>query len=329
MKPAKKRPAIINPNKRTPKEWFRMGKACLSDNDGPKDYEQAAFCFRQASSLGHSNAQSKLEALEESGKGVAIINPADNVVELSHDDFGATSSAAQPIARTALENNPNRCPSCGATVYRKHPQPNGSYLCARDEGGCGEHLYLPIEESNVKAGFAIQPYKEQQKPVVYSFFGRCVHEVKYDDDLSDGDKQRIIVEAVMRMRECCVIEKLLDNRNINSALVVPAPSSVRRRIPLVHSIAEALADDNLEYADLLKKHSRVESKNRAKGVELIDGEITCVSGIAGRTILLVDDTYGEGATLRACVKALKQAGAGDIFFLCLCRNTFGGMKGQR
>lgn len=48
----------------------------------------------------------------------------------------------------------------------------------------------------------------------------------------------------------------------------------------------------------------------------------------GKAVILIDDTYGEGATLRACIRALREKGAREIYFLSLCKNIFGGMKGD-
>jgi len=44
-------------------------------------------------------------------------------------------------------------------------------------------------------------------------------------------------------------------------------------------------------------------------------------GLAGRTVLLVDDVTTTGATLEACAAALRRAGAGDIVGLVIARTV--------
>ena len=321
------RTAIIAPEDRTPEDWLRMGEECLNGESGQTDYEQAAFCFRQAKKLGNPIAETKLDSLIDSCKGVEIeVCSFDSTVSNQKDCIAEATELTR--SRPLLDHDQARCPSCGAKVFSAHPHADGGYLCARDEGGCGGRLYLPIIEEGLAAGLAIQPFKQQQDPDVYSYFGRCIHEVKYNKELDDDAKRDMIAEAVKRIRECCVIDRLLQEHSAEDMLITPAPSSVNRKVKLVYLIAKGIALEHMEYAELLQKHSRTESKNRPQGTELMDGEMTCRASIGGRKVLLVDDTYGEGATLRACIRALKQSGAAEIYFLSLCRNIYGGMKGR-
>lgn len=109
-------------------------------------------------------------------------------------------------------------------------------------------------------------------------------------------------------------------------LVVPVPSAKERAIQHVYEIAKRLAGPQSLYFEALIKTTPIESKTLETGGEYNPGDFRCDYQLEGYSILLIDDTYGEGATLRACIRALKERGADAIYFLSLCKNTRGGMK---
>ncbi|MEM9642044.1 MAG: ComF family protein [Pseudomonadota bacterium] len=78
--------------------------------------------------------------------------------------------------------------------------------------------------------------------------------------------------------------------------------------------------------DLLTRHRATDSlrgKTRSQRHELLAGSITVTprhrAKVAGRTILLLDDVMTTGATLSACAKACRDAGAARIHVLVIAR----------
>lgn len=306
---------------------MRLGKTFLIGEGCNKDYEQAAYCLKEAAETGSDEAASLLIEMQEFCKGVAWGNQ-DELPSTWLDEHWDGKLGSGTNLRPSLDVDRDRCPICEARVLSRCRSTRGGFECVTSDGGCGARLYLSIEEDGLCGGMAMQPYKESQNPIVYSFFGRCVHEVKYGTTLSNGMKLQMVEEAARRIRECAVADRLLGRDGEEEVFVVPAPSSVRRPLQLVHAVAKAIAEGRYKYCEPLRKHTSYESKNRPRGAELAEGEITCEDHFGRKVVLLIDDTYGEGATLRACIRALRKAGAQRIYFLALCRNTYGGVKGR-
>ena len=109
---------------------------------------------------------------------------------------------------------------------------------------------------------------------------------------------------------------------------MPAPSSKRRKVQPVTLLTQLISAGRFDCENALTKRTSTESKSRPKGAELAPNEISCKNSVNGRTVLLIDDTYGEGATLRACIRALRDRGARTIYYLSVCKNIYGGVKGS-
>ncbi|WP_165046160.1 SEL1-like repeat protein [Adlercreutzia sp. ZJ138] len=326
--------------KHTAETLFEQGIAHLRGNNVPQDYEQAFYWLNRAAAAGSDSATIVLGELYEAGLGtpqdtekaatlhgsskkrsgfITVKEPPISLAAYQSE----TSSKKNAIRKQGVATNLNKCIECGTEMLAL----GTDCRCP----SCGTRSYLPIVENGLSNGFAIQPYRKKalnDQTLTFSFLGECIHILKYNKHIDDQFKRKIVQEISVRIVECGVIERLVPTRACNTITVIPVPSSVKRTLQPVHELAERIAEHRFTFANPLRKRSATESKNRAAGSELAPGEITCNGNdVISRTVLLIDDTYGEGATLRACIHALKENGVHDIYYLSLCKNLYGGVKG--
>lgn len=330
-----------------PNACLMRGLAYL-DTDGPCDYEQAFYWIKRASMAGNKEAYGILGEMYEVGFGVVQDEkkaaqlrsvpfvrsgyfPEKKRIFIDRDlleDIDVSRRAKEKLFKTG---NTNKCIACGRESLVQSKVNPGALNCSSELGGCGAILYLPVVEEGLRCGYAIQPYKEygaDGHARAYSFLGGYIHIIKYSARAEEPIKEKMISEIAKRIAECGIIERLISENAKSNLAVVPAPSSVKRKLQHVRLLAELISKERYSFLDSLNKSTQIEAKNRVKGSELGPSEIRCDMRVKGKDILFIDDTYGEGATLRACIRALKSSGAQDIYFLSLCKNTFGGMKGE-
>ena len=318
--------------------YLERGIAFLEGDGAAKDYEQAFYWLNAACNLGSEKAEAIVREMRERSFGVPF---SGDVSERSHDSFDPvyTSHSADTAngidghiinKRDARPANQGRCVACGMEALVASTDVAGAKYCLPSKGGCGTTQMIPIVENGLDRGLAMQPYRESiqgRSGTTYSSLGALLHMVKYDNRVDDAMKADIIAEIVARVNECGVVERLIGNTS-QGMTIVPAPSSKRRKVQPVTLLAQLMSENRFGFDNVLTKRSNIESKSRASGTELAPGDVRCIGNVYGKTVLLVDDTYGEGATLRACIRALREKGARKIYFLSICKNIFGGMKGS-
>ena len=64
--------------------------------------------------------------------------------------------------------------------------------------------------------------------------------------------------------------------------------------------------------------------NATQKAENIKGAFECAAPVQGKTLLVVDDVYDSGATLKEAGRILKQAGAGRLYAFCIARTRHRG-----
>ena len=98
------------------------------------------------------------------------------------------------------------------------------------------------------------------------------------------------------------------------------------RFPIVEMFARQVADLlNVEYLPVLTKVRPTEEQknptNRAQKAENVKGAFSVISPqfVADRSLLLIDDIYDSGYTLREVGQTLMQAGAKAVYPLTITR----------
>jgi len=221
-----------------------------------------------------------------------------------------------------LYNGMKRCPECGRVAVAADRFHDGDY-CFPSQGGCGRRLpNLTIAADGLTQGVALDPYRDSDSG--YSFFGDLVHKLKYYTSLSDAQKLALVEEAVVEIERRRAVDDLVGG--VGKLLVVPAPSSKDRTVQHVYEIAKGVAGSRYQYLEALVKTTSTESKTMAHGSKYRNGDFRCDYLLDGYSVLLIDDTYGEGATLDACINVLLESEAADVYFLSLCKNMGGGIK---
>ena len=298
------------------------------------DRQRAVELFEQSIALGHTNAMVNLADLivgEDRARAERLLEQAaslgdgfakDRLAGLQRDsqlliDMRVNKEQAR---RVFIHSGLKRCPECGAVAVTKSLWSDDDY-CFPKKGGCGaEFPDLTIAADGLTKGLALDPYHSGSS---HSFFGELVSQMKYYS-LSDAQKLLLVDQAVTEIQKRAAVKNLVNGAT--NLLVVPAPSSKNRTLQHVYEIAKRVAGSEYRYCEALVKTTSTESKTMKHGGTYSGGDFRCDYSLEGYSVLMIDDTYGEGATLKACIEVLRESGADVIYFLSLCKNTRGGIK---
>lgn len=114
------------------------------------------------------------------------------------------------------------------------------------------------------------------------------------------------------------------------AAIIPIPSSKIREFQPVYFIAQAIGNIvgikvDLDYIKKVKETTELKSiKNISERMEILKGAFSCDKRYKNRKILLFDDLYRSGSTLKEVCNTLYYQGKvqkKDIFILTLTKTT--------
>ena len=224
---------------------------------------------------------------------------------------------------------PPRCPFTGEIVDRQgmvSPQAWGqlSFIAAPHCHVCGFpfEFAVPAGSSEALCGACLAERPE---------YSRARASLVYDDasrgfilGFKHGDQIHSVVAMLPWLKQAGA--DILPDAD----MIVPVPLHhwrlLRRRYNQAAIIGAAIAKDagKTFVADALLRtratptQGHLKAKERAANVRKAF-RIHPKRNVAGKKIVLVDDVYTTGATVRECVKVLKKAGAADVRVLTLAR----------
>ena len=224
----------------------------------------------------------------------------------SHDLFCDCCAKTLQTLASNLNKIP-LCGCCGAPMKSAH----AATLCA----DCRDNRY-----------HASPPFDAARS--VYSYVGAirpAIHRLKYDGKTALAKPlAQLLIDYLQSSTQCVAPEEL--------NLIVPVPLHRFRQWRRGFNQSELLAREigrafGVPSREVLRRTrftppqvelSREERQQNVKGVfALRDTKIK----FQGATILLIDDVYTTGATLKECAHVLKNAGAKRVFVLTLARSV--------
>jgi ComF family protein len=222
---------------------------------------------------------------------------------------------------------PPRCPGCGTVVAEDHAfclscwqelDFLGGPACAQ----CGELVELAFHE-DTRCGACLAdppPFDRARAAVAYGPIARALAlKLKY------GRRPGIALTMARPMRR--VAGPMLEG-----ALVVPVPLHRWRLWSRGYNQAALIAravvhDGSGELAiDLLERPKRtpaLRNLSRMARARAVAGAFAISPAwkerVRGRHVVLIDDVYTTGATVKGCSRVLKRAGADGVSVLCWAR----------
>ncbi len=227
---------------------------------------------------------------------------------------------------------PSRCPICDGVL----PAGSGGGVCKKCAGKarhveepyclrCGRPLRKEGGEKEFCAdcGGRGEPFEYGRAVFVYDkYMQKSIAAFKYRGRAEYG---KYYAEEAVRAYGGLI-------KKINPDALIPVPIHKNRRKKRGYNQAEIIADcmgemvkvpviknliarsrDTAPQKDLTKAE-RIKNLNSAFGV--VEGSRELYRNV--KCVIIIDDIYTTGSTIRACSSALKGAGVEKIYFICIC-----------
>lgn len=224
---------------------------------------------------------------------------------------------------------PKKCPVCGSAKTADEKDvfcPDCYKNLIWVEEPCCKHCGKPVasekvelccdcgrRDSQLRQGTALWVYDDKGKQMMhlYKYTGQSVLSEVFGRELIKHKGRQIAAWQPDVVMAVPLHRRRLWFRGYNQAEKLAGYVAQALKIPVMESGLIRLKNT--------RPQNQLNDKQRRHNLsDVFEVPASAMKQIQGKRILLMDDIYTTGSTLEACGSALRQAGAEDIYFACLC-----------
>jgi ComF family protein len=215
----------------------------------------------------------------------------------------APACAACWAATTIFSGAEAMCWKCGALARAGvEPEKRTEVRCRR----CDEEQFTAARSVGIYEGaLRASVLRLKHEPHVAARLTHLLHEAQRRSPLNVATLVVPVPLHAARERE----------RGFNQAAILARTLAARARLPLDERSVVRVSHTERHRADM---DARARRETVAEAFKVVRPRL-----VAGERVLLVDDVLTTGATVSACARALKDAGATEIFVLTVARAALG------
>lgn len=199
---------------------------------------------------------------------------------------------------------------------------------------CGEFLDKNSNEDICAACVDKLPWTKNKCKSKGEFFSECLSPLFYEGSAGEALRRFKFMgkSSYARLMGKLIVDCVQENGKGGYEVITWVPISARRMRKRGYCQAKLLAREasktlGIPCARLIRKRRHTPPQSTVSGLAArkanVSGAFCAVgkSGIAGRSVLLIDDVITTGATLSECTRILRMAGARNVSCATLCKST--------